>query len=59
MHFNDDAPSLDALVTRGKRDHNKNKNKEQSQDARHARIRRKALIEENENDEDYREYVSR
>jgi hypothetical protein len=56
--YNDESPSLDALVTRGKRDHNKNKSKESFEDARHARLSRKARMEEDQ-DEDWKEYIDR
>jgi hypothetical protein len=56
--YNDEAPSLDALVARGKREHNKNKSKESCEEARHARLSRKARMEE-EMDEDWKEYIDR
>ena len=60
MNFNEDPDAPAVVVERAKREHNKNKGKPLANDeARRARLNRKARIAEVEEDDDWRDYIDR
>jgi DNA-binding XRE family transcriptional regulator len=56
--MNHEAEAL-ALVTRDRRNHRKDHKNNRDEDARHARIRRKSMIQKEMEDDDWLDYVDR
>ena len=56
--MNPEAEAL-ALVTRDRRNHVKDSKNKHDDEARHARIRRKSMLEQEDEDDDWRAYVDR
>ena len=56
--MNPEAEAL-ALVTRDRRNHCKDSKNKHDDEARHARIRRKSIIQEEQDEDDWKAYVDR